>query len=331
MSAAPLAQCLGVTKQFGNFTAVRDVNLEVRPGEIVGLLGANGAGKTTLIRMLLGLIGTSAGAVTLFDEPPSRRTRSRIGYVSQGLGLYDDLSAAENMQFSAAVFGRGRPGGNGQDRPGRNVRSKLPGAQLPGAPLPEAQLPEAQLPDALLPYARDLVGALPLGIQRRVAFAQALAHRPDLLILDEPTSGVDPLGRARLWETIAEAADGGAGVLVTTHYMEEAGECGRLVIMADGVVVAEGTAAHIIGSAQVVAVAAESWSTAFSLLEAAGLQVALAGRGLRVPDADPAEVQRALGDLPATVRQVPATLEERFFQLAARGPAANAPAAKALA
>jgi ABC-2 type transport system ATP-binding protein len=299
MSAAPLAQCLGVSKQFGHFTAVRDVNLEVRPGEIVGLLGANGAGKTTLIRMLLGLIGTSAGAVTLFGEPPSRRTRSRIGYVSQGLGLYDDLSSAENMQFSAAVFGRA------------------------------ARLPDGQLPDELLPYARDLVGALPLGIQRRVAFAQALAHRPDLLILDEPTSGVDPLGRARLWETIAEAADAGAGVLVTTHYMEEAGECGRLVIMADGVVVAAGTAAHIIGSAQVVVVAAESWSTAFRLLEEAGLQVALAGRGLRVPDADPAQVRRALGDLPATVRQVPATLEERFFQLAVRGSATGALATKA--
>ncbi len=281
-----LVACTKATKRFGHLTAVSDVDLAVGPGEIVGLLGANGAGKTTLIRMLLGLIGTSAGEVALFGEPPSRRTRSRIGYVPQGLGLYDDLSPAENMEFTAAVFGAGR---GGTDPTG--------------------------LPGDVRPYAREPIGSLPLGVQRRVAFAQALSHRPDLLMLDEPTSGVDPLGRARLWETIADAADGGAGVLVTTHYMEEAQECGRLVVMADGRVVAEGTAAQIVGSRQAVAVEAESWSAAFGALEQAGLQVALAGRGLRVPGADPAAVRRALGDLPATVRQVPATLEERFFEL----------------
>ncbi|HEX9034013.1 MAG TPA: ABC transporter ATP-binding protein, partial [Streptosporangiaceae bacterium] len=286
-----LARCSRVTRLFGDFTAVRDVDLEVAPGEIVGLLGANGAGKTTLIRMLLGLIGTSRGTVELFGEPPSRRTRSRLGYVPQGLGLYDDLTPAQNLAFSAAIFGSGR----GQ-----------PGAAAPGS---------GELPEDVRSYATELVGSLPLGVQRRVAFAQALAHRPDLLILDEPTSGVDPLGRARLWETIAEAADAGAGVLVTTHYMEEAQECGRLVIMADGRVVAHGTAAHIVGSSQVVVVDAESWADAFGELERAGFQVALAGRGLRVPGADPAAVRRALGDMPAKVRQAPATLEERFFEL----------------
>lgn len=282
---SPLAQCVTVTKRFGHFTAVSEVDLAVEPGEIVGLLGANGAGKTTLIRMLLGLIDTSQGEVALFGEPPSRLTRSRLGYVPQGLGLYDDLSPAENMQFTAAIFGLG----SGPDAAG--------------------------LPAEIRPYATDLVGSLPLGVQRRVAFAQALSHHPDLLMLDEPTSGVDPLGRARLWETIADAADAGAGVLVTTHYMEEAQECGRLVIMADGRVVAQGTSAEIVGSRQVVVVEAESWAAAFGALDRSGLQVALAGRGLRVPSADPADVRRALGDLPAVVRQVPATLEERFFEL----------------
>ena len=285
-----LAACAAVTKRFGAFTAVNGVNLEVAPGEIVGLLGANGAGKTTLIRMLLGLLGTSEGDVTLFGEPPSRRTRSRIGYVPQGLGLYDDLSPAENLEFSEAIFG-------------------------PGA---------SPLPDELRSYARELVGSLPLGVQRRVAFAQALSHHPDLLMLDEPTSGVDPLGRARLWETIAGAADGGTGVLVTTHYMEEAQECGRLVVMASGRVVAEGTSAEIVGGRRVVAVEAATWSAAFNALETAGLQVALAGRGLRVPGADPAEVKEALGEIPAAVREVPATLEERFFELTQQAAAAEA-------
>jgi ABC-type multidrug transport system ATPase subunit len=287
-----LASCSKVTKRFGPFTAVLEVDLEVWPGEIVGLLGANGAGKTTLIRMLLGLLSTSGGEVALFGEPPSRLTRSRIGYVPQGLGLYDDLSPAENLEFAAAIFGASG----------------------------------TALPEQVRPYARELVGSLPLGVQRQVAFAQALSHHPDLLMLDEPTSGVGPLGRARLWETIGDAAEAGVGVLVTTHYMEEAQECGRLVIMADGSVVATGTAAEIVGNRQVIVVEAESWSAAFGALEQAGLQVALAGRGLRVPGANPGQVRRALGDLPAVVRQVPATLEERFFELTQQASAPEAAA-----
>jgi ABC-2 type transport system ATP-binding protein len=282
---SPLARLTGVTKKFGEFTAVKDVGLNVEPGEIVGLLGANGAGKTTVIKMLLGLIGTTAGTVELFGQPPSRQTRRRLGYVPQSLGLYDDLTTMENLEFSAAAFG-GKPG-----------------------------VKDTAIPDAIKQYGKDLIGALPLGVQRRVAFAQALEHEPDLLILDEPTSGVDPLGRARLWETIAGAAQAGAGVLVTTHYMEEASECSRLVIMAGGAVVAAGTAQEIIGTSQAVVVLAQSWADAFGRLEDAGLPVSLAGRGVRVPGARSEDVQRALGDLPAVVQDVPATLEERFFEL----------------
>jgi ABC-2 type transport system ATP-binding protein len=168
-------------------------------------------------------------------------------------------------------------------------------------------------------YGRVLVGDLPLGVQRRVAFAAALQHHPDLLILDEPTSGVDPLARARLWETISAAAAAGAGVLVTTHYLDEAEECGRLVIMADGRVVAQGTSAEITGGRRVSVVEAESWAAALDALESAGLPAALAGRTLRVPGAGPAEVTQALGGLPARVSEAPATLEERFFELT--GPA----------
>jgi ABC-2 type transport system ATP-binding protein len=167
-----------------------------------------------------------------------------------------------------------------------------------------------------------VVGSLPLGIQRGVAFAEALAHRPDLLILDEPTSGVAPLARARLWETVARSAVAGAGVLVTTHYMDEAEECDRLMIMAAGRVVAEGSASEIIGGARATVVDAGSWEAAFEALEGAGLPVALTGRVLRVPGAAPGEVRRALAGIEARVRGEPATLAERFFELTAGAGAA---------
>jgi ABC-type multidrug transport system ATPase subunit len=289
-----LAEAAGVRRVFGRFTAVDGVDLTVGPGEIVGLLGANGAGKTTLIRVLLGLLPVSGGSVRLFGQPPSRATRRRVGYLPQGLGLYDDLTIEENLAFSRAVFGaRGKPAE----------------------------------PDPLRRYERVAVRDLPLGVARRAGFAQVLAHQPDLLLLDEPTSGVDPLARARLWETIAEAAAGGAGVIVTTHNMEEAQECTRLAVMAAGRVVAAGTSAQITGQARTPVVRAADWPEALRRLEAAGLRAVLGadqdpghGRtGLRVPGRTAAEVTAALGDLPASVSAGPATLEERFFQLAAGG------------
>src|SRR5690349_5435406 len=204
----PLAQCDRVTRAFGSFVAVDGVDLELRRG----------------------------GAVRLFGEAPSRRTRRRLGYVPQSLGLYDDLTPAENLAFSAAVFGRRGRGDHGGPEAAAGLSSPPP--RFAPAPV---------LPGPLRPYARTPVGSLPLGIQRGVAFAEALAHGPDLLILDEPTSGVDPLARARLWDTVAAAASAGAGVLITTHYMDEAGECDRLAVMAAGRVVAAGTAQEITG------------------------------------------------------------------------------------
>jgi ABC-2 type transport system ATP-binding protein/ribosome-dependent ATPase len=276
-----LAESLDVTKRFEDLVAVDRVSVRVGRGEVVGLLGANGAGKTTLIRLLLGLERASGGEVRLFGESPSRRTRRRLGYVPQGLGLYDDLTPVENLAFARSVFGEGT----------------------------------TTLPSSIAAFANLPIGSVPLGVQRRVAFVEALAHDPELLVLDEPTSGVDPLARTRLWETIHDAADRNAGVLVTTHHMEEAEECDRLVVMADGVVVVEGTVAQIVGDARVAVVEAGRWAAAFDAVERAGMRVALVGTSLRVPGVSAAEVRDALRDVPANVDEAPATLEERFLEL----------------
>jgi ABC-2 type transport system ATP-binding protein/ribosome-dependent ATPase len=275
----PLAECAGLTRTFGQLTVVDRVDLAVEPGEVVGLLGANGAGKTTLIRMLLGLLPVSGGSVRLFGRPPSRAARRRIGYVPQGLGLYEDLTVAENLAFSRAVF-------------------RTP-----------------QRAEPVRRYAGVCVRDLPLGVARRTAFTQALAHAPELLLLDEPTSGVDPLARSRLWETIAEAAAAGAGAIVTTHNMEEAEECSRLVVLASGRVVAAGTATDIVGPARTAVVRAADWPAALRRLEAAGIRALLDGDALRVPARPASDVARALEGLSVRIKEEPATLEERFFGL----------------
>lgn len=287
--STPLAETVEVRKRFGDSTAVDGVNLHVSAGEVVGLLGANGAGKTTVIRLLLGLLRASAGEVRLFGELPSRTTRRRLGYVPQSLGLYDDLTVRENLAFAAAVFGT----------------------------------KAARLPPELQAGRDELVRDLPLGLQRRLAFAQALAHQPELLMLDEPTSGVDPLGRARLWDSIRQTAERGAGVLVTTHYMGEAEQCDRLVVMTAGRVATAGTMADIIGDATAVEVRATHWEAAFSALDEAGLAVALVGRTLRVPSTSLDQVRATLqaATINADTREVSATFEESFVTLSAASPA----------
>jgi ABC-2 type transport system ATP-binding protein/ribosome-dependent ATPase len=285
-----------VVRRFGDLVAVDSVDISVERGEVVGLLGANGAGKTTLIRLALGLVRPSAGRVALFDEPPSRATRSRLGYVPQGLGLYDDLTVGENLAFARRAFGVG------PDRAGRTGRADGTGRST------DRDVAEAT---------GTLVGALPLGLRRRVAFAIALDHDPELLVLDEPTSGVDPLARARLWETIRTAAENGVGALVTTHHMAEAYQCDRLVVLVGGRVAAAGTTAAIVGDTTAVEVMTTAWAAAFGALDAAGLPIALAGSRLRIPGADPVRVRALLdgASIPAQLRVVAATFEEAFVAL----------------
>ncbi|WP_061961522.1 ABC transporter ATP-binding protein [Demequina flava] len=274
----PLLRASHVTRTFGHFTAVDDVSLTVEPGEIVGLLGANGAGKTTLIRMILGLLPASEGDLELFGAEPSIETRTRLGYVPQGLGLWDSLTSRENLDFVDDAYG----------------------------------VASTPMPDALADLADRPVGQIGLGYQRQLAFAAALGHEPELLVLDEPTSGVDPLSRARLWDAIHERADSGVGVLVTTHYMQEAQQCDRLVLMSQGKQVAAGQESDIIGDAAALEVETDDWRATFAALSDAGLLVSLAGTRVRVVDSDADAVSKALADagIQGQPEHATATLEE---------------------
>lgn len=278
-----LAQVDRLCKEFGHVRAVDDVTFSVAGGEVVGLLGANGAGKTTVIRMLLGLLAPTSGGVSLIGNPPDREQRRLVGYVPQSLGLYTDMTVMENVQFVAQAYGYAVP----------------------------------SLPPTIEPEAKRLVGDLSLGVQRQVAFLCALLHTPALLVLDEPTSGVDPVARAELWDTIRDQAAEGVGVLVTTHYMQEAEQCDRLLLMSNGRLVGAGSVDDIIAGTTAVQIAAADWSAAFAALDAAGMPVTLEGRCVRVADrqiAGVAEVLRA-ASVSAEVTQVPATIAERMTVL----------------
>jgi ABC-2 type transport system ATP-binding protein len=210
-----------LTKQFGTFTAVKELDVEVRYGEIYGLLGANGAGKTTTIKMLCGLLDPTRGDIRLAGAHGSESVRSqgvrqRIGYMSQKFSLYDDLTIEENLEFFAGVYGV--PG------PEREEKKRW---VLSFSGLNDKQ--------------DQITGSLPGGWKQRVAFGAAIMHEPSVLFLDEPTSGVDPLARRAFWTIINRLADAGAAILVTTHYLEEAEQCNRLGLMVAGEFVAEGS------------------------------------------------------------------------------------------
>ena len=218
-SPGPAIRTRELTRRFGDFTAVDAITFRVARGEVFGFLGANGAGKTTAIRMLTGLLEPTAGTATVAghevtEEPES--VKRRIGYMSQRFALYDDLTVRENATLYGGIYGLDRS----------TIRERT-----------DAFLADLGLRDA----ADARVGRIPLGWKQKLAFAVALLHRPDVVFLDEPTSGVDPVTRRQFWELIYAAADRGTTVLVTTHYMDEAEYCDRVSVMVEGRIAAVGT------------------------------------------------------------------------------------------
>jgi len=210
-----------LVRRFGGFTAVASTSFEVARGEIFGLLGPNGAGKTTTFRMLCGLLPASSGQLEVAGvnlRHARARARARIGYVSQKFALYGNLSVQENLRFFGAVYGLR----------GQRLSTRI-----------TALLAQFEL------TANSISGQLPAGYKQRLAMAAALLHEPDILFLDEPTSGIDPLARRAFWRTITALAQSGVTIIITTHFMEEAEYCDRIVIQDAGKLLAIGTPQHV--------------------------------------------------------------------------------------
>jgi ABC-2 type transport system ATP-binding protein len=216
-------QAKDLTRTFGSFTAVDHITFDVRAGEVFGFLGANGAGKTTAIRMLTGLLAPSGGEATVAGHDVRREgeaIKRDIGYMSQRFSLYDDLTVRENVQLYGGIY----------DLSNAEIRERM-------------QQMLARL--GLERIEREPVHAIPLGWKQKLALSVALLHRPRIVFLDEPTSGVDPITRRQFWELIYETAHAGTTVLVTTHYMDEAEYCDRISIMVAGRIDAMGTPAEL--------------------------------------------------------------------------------------
>jgi len=205
-------QANGLTKRFGHFTAVDNISFEVKKGEIFGFLGANGAGKTTAMRMLCGLSLPTSGVASVagFDVyKENEKIKRNIGYMSQKFSLYEDLTVKENIRFYAGIYGKTD---NFISEKTEFILHKL----------------------YMQNEANKLVKELPLGWRQKLAFSVAIFHEPQLVFLDEPTGGVDPVTRREFWTMIYETAESGITVFVTTHYMDEAEYCNRVSIMVDG-------------------------------------------------------------------------------------------------
>ncbi|MCS7038543.1 MAG: ABC transporter ATP-binding protein [Anaerolineae bacterium] len=291
-----------LTKRFGRFVAVNDISFTVARGEIFGFLGPNGSGKTTTIRMLLGLLPPTSGQARVLDVDVVRhpeRIARRVGYMSQKFSLYPDLTVEENLRFYGRTYGlRGRALARRQD--------------------------EVLALIGLEAQRRRLTAALAGGWKQKLALATALLHRPELLVLDEPTAGVDPINRREFWRLLYGLAGEGVTVFVTTHYMDEAEQCHRLALIHNGVLLAVGAPdvikqTHMPG--QVVEVLCARPRVALPVLRAADLaEVALYGERIHIAGPN---LEHRLDELRArleaagagviALRVIPPSLEDVFI------------------
>jgi ABC-2 type transport system ATP-binding protein len=297
-------QTQDLTKRFGDFIAVDHVSFSVRAGEVVGYLGPNGSGKTTTIRMLLGLLIPSEGSAQILGFDATRQTeqvRARVGYMSQKFALYYDLTVLENLEFYAGVYG---------------VKDR-------------SRLERVLALVGLTGQEKIRAGELSVGWKQRLALGTAIVHQPQLLFLDEPTSGVDPIARRSFWDLIYQLVEGGVTALVTTHYMDEAEYCNRVGIMRAGRLLALDTPWALKQDALPgVAwdVFAEPLLPALKSLEACRcvLRAGLAGDHLRAitpPETSPKTLHEQLsrdGVSIARLERVEPTLEDVFLALAVR-------------
>lgn len=294
-------------KTFGDFVAVKDLDLEVRYGEIYGLLGANGAGKTTTIKMLCGLLPASGGQMQLAGETENLhrpQVRSRIGYMSQKFTLYDDLTILQNLQFYCGVYGVPRQ-------------------------LRREKIDWVLETCGLVGREEVITGSLPGGWKQRVSFGASVMHEPDILFLDEPTSGVDPLARRQFWRLIRDFARRGTAILVTTHYLEEAENCNHMAFMVAGEIVAQGTPSDIKGGqpGQLMELVSQQVQSASDLLKQRleDWRVAIFGDRLHLvldhPDQELPQVRQWLADADidvAALRPIPFSLEDAFIGIVQR-------------
>ena len=287
----------GMTKRFGELTAVDHVDLTVRAGEIYGFLGPNGSGKTTFLRLLCGLLRADDGSGKVLDYDvieESEAIKRDVGYMTQRFSFWEDLSIEENLDFVARMYG---------------VKNRRQTVQ------------ESVKDLGLAERKKQLAGELSGGWKQRLALAACLIHRPKLLLLDEPTAGVDPKARRDFWEEIHRLAGKGLTFLITTHYMDEAERCHRLAYISKGKLLAHGTADEVVAH-----VGLTTWSVSgpdlAGLIEELrgqpGIQAVAFGNALHVSSTDTAILERAIAPFrhaPYDWRQIPSGLEEAFISL----------------
>jgi ABC-2 type transport system ATP-binding protein len=288
----------GMTKRFGSLLAVNHVNLQVRAGEICGFLGPNGSGKTTFIRMLCGLLQADAGAGTCLGYDVIRESEAikrQVGYMTQRFSFYEDLSIRENLDFVARMY----------SLPDRRMAVRDSLERL-----------------GLEQRKNQLAGQLSGGWKQRLALAACLIHRPKLLLLDEPTAGVDPKARREFWEEIHQLAGQGLTFLIATHYMDEAERCHRLAFILKGNLLTHGTVAEVIQQSALTTWAAHGpdlVALAEELRRCPGVeQAVLFGTALHVSSADAAALERAIAPYrkaPYDWQPIEAGLEDVFIHL----------------